>query len=83
MVQFLVKNCRIIISSIAVALWFHALSRMFDLAFPKLNWTKCMLMIMMATIVLVLDDGHLLELGNYEPAVATIMSGRREKDFDN
>ncbi len=74
------RNVLIVTKAVAVALWFHALGRIFDLWMPKQGWITSILMLFISTLLLLVDDGDLSELHKMEPPVAAIMGTQKRDD---
>lgn len=57
------RNLKIVIGALAIAMWYNATARLYDLLIPHVDWFTTSLMFFVATVVLLYDDGTLSELG--------------------
>jgi len=71
-----VATLKIIISSLGIALWYNATGRLYDLLIPHVDWVTTLLMFVLATLILIYDNGKLDELTPQCSSVASIVSSK-------
>jgi len=74
------NNLTILVKAFALSLFFSGSGQIFGLLFPKKTWTNSLLMVGLAILVLMMDDGKLSELYDLKPAQAAAMAAGTTKD---
>lgn len=75
MLKNTILNLIIIIKALAVGLWFFATGRLFEKLFPKHSWYNIIVTMVLAVVILSVDDGSLSELHTLKDnTVAAAMS---------
>lgn len=74
-------NITRIVKALAMSLFFSGTGLAFELLLPKKNWSTALLMVGLAIVILLVDDGSLSELYDLKPSqtAAAVHGTKREK----
>lgn len=70
-------NFKIVVAALAIAMWYNATARLYDLLVPHVDWLTTILMFIVATVVLMCDDGTLKDLGVSDGQTTTAVVAQR------